>query len=998
MAQAGRPRGFIMKPPSPADTTDELKAYGALSSQVVDVSSDGEARVLSYLDLRASSAGWRIPVVVENAGRPCVHVFDARGGEAPTKDQIGRWCWRVTLRGDGAWVGVLEPGRLRVFRADIHHNEVQSVQVAEVERGNWALPKFLNDVSAGRDDIARRRYLTKLLQSSARDATALGLSETDALSLVGRGLFWRFLVDRKLLVGLQPEDVCTGASSWEQCLDNKARALRTFQWLDETFNGGLLPFEDSNLRDFDPKVFSSVLGNISHGATETGQLRLPTDWQEVNFSYVPVGLLSEVYEAFAHQINSAQATAQSIHYTPAHLVDFIVSQALAELTPGGKPRVLDPAAGAGVFLVTAFRKLVEREWEEKGERPKRRRIREILNKQIVGFDTDARALRLAELALYLTAIELDPKPKPLTELQFKELRGHVLLHVREEDQGSLGAVPEEFKNKFDLVVGNPPWTAKPKGGDAKKVWIAHTKAIARARLGDARAEAFDFPDTNKDLPFVWRALDWAKEGGRIALIVHARWLFGISDRATQARNDLLQAVRVTGILNASALRLTSVWPEVDAPWCVIFATNETPKPFEQAAFQFVSPVLDADRDSKQARIRIDWFDAQTVLASEVVECPWTLKARFRGNRLAVRVLQAMQQDGERLGGYLRRVLKTFRESGDVFRNGYQIGGKAGKQVDASRLRGLPDTKDAGPLGFVIDAESLPKFSRKTLLFPRDRETYRAPLLLMRESIPVDRLAPRASRADRDVAFHESFHGVSFAGVENADGIARYLQLYFQSSSMVFATLLIDGRYGIERDAIHQESLELLPVVPLEKLTKAQKRKMLDLSQRIEDGLTPDLADKVDEFIVDTFGLSDVEQETVRDTLETMLPTVGAKRRAVEPPSVEDAKRFVSTLEGSLNSVLSASGQRAVVHEDCSVDWSPWRVLRVDTSKSATKRAPAPPLSAFLEEADAGGASMVTIQTGSTSWMVGLLTRYAHWTPTRARLLASDLLSERALDE
>src|SRR5262249_21267225 len=145
-----------------------------------------------------------------------------------------------------------------------------------------------------------------------------------------------------------------------------------------------------------------------------------------NFSYVPVGLLSEVYEAFAYNLDAKKAASQSVHYTPSHLVDFIVSQALEQLPAGGKPRILDPAAGAGVFLVTVLRKLVEREWQETDNRPRRRRIRDILNKQIVGFDVDPSALRLAELALYLTALELDPKPRPLDELTFDELRGSVL--------------------------------------------------------------------------------------------------------------------------------------------------------------------------------------------------------------------------------------------------------------------------------------------------------------------------------------------------------------------------------------------------------------------------------------------------------------------------------------------------------------------------------------------------------------------------------------------
>lgn len=967
------------------DFSEELKTYGALPSQLVDVNCDEQPRVLSYLDLRAESSGWRRPVVVENDGRPCVHVFDGRDGA--TQAEISHWCWRIALRGDGAWVGVLEPGRLRVYRADVTRNEVKSIEVGSARRGEWALPKFLNDVSAGKNDIARRGYLTKLLDTSAQNATALGLSQTDALSLVGRGLFWRFLVDRKLLAGLEPRDVCETARAWEQCLDNKSRALRTFRWLDDTFNGGLLPFE-GKLRKFDPLVFSSVLGNIAYGATDTGQLRLPTDWQEVNFAYVPVGLLSEVYEAFAHHIDADDAAKNSVHYTPSHLVDFVVTQALEALPRGARPRVLDPAVGAGVFLVTAFRKLVEHEWRETGERPKRRRIRDILNKQLVGFDIDGRALRLAELALYLTAIELDPKPKPLNELKFDELRGNVLFELSRVEHGSLGPVDSRFRNHFDLVIGNPPWTAKAKGGLEKKAWVEHTKDIVRDRLGQVRSEAFDLPDTNMDLPFVWRAMEWAKKGGHIALVTHARWLFGISDRATQARNDLLQATRVTGILNGSALRLTNVWPEVNAPWCVLFATNEQPKPFDRAAFQFISPALDAKTDAEQARIRIDWLDAQKVLASDVVERPWTLKTRFRGNRIAARALDSMRQSGEELGKYLLRL-------GTEFRNGYQVGGKAGKQIDSRHMIGMPHTKGATALGFVVDLDALPTFARETLLFPRHPSIYKSPLLLVAESISFNRLVARASRADRDIAFHESYHGISLSSVEDSDLIARYLQLWLQSCVMVFVELLTDGRYGIERDAIHQESLEKLPVVPLDALNAVQRDRIKYLSGRLATGLTRTLADDIDTFVFDTFDLSNVEREAIRDTMDTALPSKESKRKSVMTPDEIERKHFVDVLKDSLHSVFSASDLRTMARERSDLAWNPWHVIEVCVSSDDAWTEIEPPINAFLEEADANGASLVLVRASDTTWFIGLLARYVLWTSTRARLLATDLITERS---
>lgn len=977
-----------------SDLPEALQAYGALPSQLVDLSRGDEPRLLSYLDLCSHSQGWRRPTVVESSGRPCVHVFDGREEISP--EQLRLWCRRITLRGDGAWVGVLEPGVLRIYRTEISNQEVRAREVETAEPGSWALPKFLNDLTAGNDDIARRSYLKRLMDGSAQDAVEQGLSQVDALSLVGRGLFWRFLVDRKLLEGTTPSDICVAATSWEECLDNKTHALRTFAWLDQTFNGGLLPFEKP-VRNFNPEVFSRVLGNIAHGATESGQLRLPTDWQEVNFSFIPVGLLSEVYEAFAHSLNPEEAAENSIHYTPSHLVDFIVSQALEQLPEGGKPRLLDPAAGAGVFLVTAFRKLVERKWAETGRRPRRRRIREILNRQLCGFDIDSRALRLAELALYLTALELDPQPEPLSELAFEDLRGRVLFDLSQVEHGSLGPVEERFRQQFDLVIGNPPWTAKAQGKAAKTAWVKHSKQVVRERLGEARAKKFDFPDTNTDLPFVWRAMEWAKPGGRIALVTHARWLFGISEPAKRARNDLLQATRVTGILNGSALRKTKVWPEIDAPWCVLFATNEPPEPFDRAAFQFVSPALEAAPDPRQARMRVDWLDAQIVLAQEVVDHPWALKARFRGNPLAARSLESMLRAGEPLRKYLEGI-------GRGFRNGYKVSGKRvdDKKVDgedesrdAAELLGMADTRGAGPLGFLVDTERLPKFALPKLHRPRDPSIYRAPLLLVNETLSSDRLAPRASRAHQDVVFHESYHGLSLAGVPEASLIARYLQLWLQSAAMVFAELLVDGRYGVERDGINQESLGLLPFVPHSKLSSSQRERLLGLSDRLADRATPQLVDEIDDFVFDVLDLAHPERQAVGDTLETALPSTVSKKRAVAGPSSTERERFIATLADSLGNVLSASRLTPGVRERGDLRRRPWRILEVAVSQGEIAFEAGLPLESFLEEADENGASLVVVRASASTWFVGLLERYALWTPTRARLLAADLIAERS---
>ena len=973
-----------MAPPN-RSVVVELERWGALPAQVVDLERDDEPRILRYLDLRNQAVSERRPVVVETAGQPRLHVFTT---DATTPDdRLRRWCLRTTLRGDGAWVAVLEPGRLRVFRPDLRANH--SVYPAEVELGSRhdAIPRVLYDTKVGERDLVTRRYLLDLLAKSIHAARRYGLSPNDALSIAGRGLFWRFLIDRSLLAGLSPVQICEGAESWEACLDSKSRALRTFGWLEETFNGGLLPFEHDP-HGFNKEVFSKVLGNIAYGATATGQLRLPTDWREVNFAHIPVGLLSEVYEAFAHTSNTVRAQEESIHYTPRHIAEFLVSEALASVPKGVSPRVLDPAAGAGVFLVTAYRQLAEREWVESGVRPRRPKLRQILNGQIVGFDINTAALRLAELALYLTALELDPDPRPLQALRFQVLRDKGLFEMPGGiDGGSLSPVSKTFRKQFDVVVGNPPWTARPRGIPAKKRWVVNSLGIVRDRLGDQRAATFDFPDTNPDLPFLWRAMEWAKPSAIIALVTHSRWLFGLSDRLQNARRDIFEAVHVTGILNGSALRMSRVWPNVQAPFCFVFAKNE--KPPTRAAFQFVSPMLDATPDAAQARIRVDWLDAQLVTTADVIERPWTLKARYRGNRLAERALVRMQECGQALHEYLASL-------GTEMKNGYQVGGAAGRQLSAEELHGLPDLAGTTTHGFIVSASELPGFSRRTLLRPRNRANYRGPLLLLRETIPSSRLSPRAVRCEKDVAYSRSFNGISFAEIPDGLAIVRYLQLVLQSGAALFFELLCDARYGVERDTVYLESVKRIPVVPFGSLNGAQRRRCAELAARLSADMTEELADDIDTLVFDIYGLAGADRDAVTDTLQTGLPSARSKKRALSPPTDAERTAFIKTLVASLNNVLLASNLKASVSEPLDLSVSVWRLLQIDirAAEEDPRQPEAFPVRRFLSLAESGGASLVTLRLDQRSWLVGLLERYALWTPTRARLLATDIIAER----
>jgi hypothetical protein len=386
-------------------------------------------------------------------------------------------------------------------------------------------------------------------------------------------------------------------------------------------------------------------------------------------------------------------------------------------------KVLDPACGAGVFLVLAFRHLYKERWKKSpgGERPDTTAIREILNKQLTGFDISDSALKLAALSLYLTAVELDPAPSPPVKLKFARLRDRVLFNFRRERvdpetgavAGSLGEhVGHRFDGRFDLVVGNPPWTSlKGKERQLAEQFNHLSKAIITRRAGEKNTEIsgqYENPDSGPDLPFVWKSTEWCRTGGRIAMALPARILLKQEDIPRFARETLFRLVDVTGIINGANLWKTKIWSDVDQPFILFFAKNQKPKVTH--SLNFITPYPDINLNGI-GEIRIDPRSLRSVESGLAVEKPWLWKTFSIGTSLDLEVINRIQSaKGIALHKYWAGDYATSQ--------GYQI---ANGQEAATALQILPDLHSPNPESsandaprFFIVAERFLKFSRSKL--------------------------------------------------------------------------------------------------------------------------------------------------------------------------------------------------------------------------------------------------------------------------------------------
>lgn len=973
---------------------ERLEPYGVPADGWIDLTNGPTPSAIRYLDFCRNRDGTekRPPdAVVEIQSQPIACVVDGSVGPSLDLPALRR---TLAMREDIPYLVVSDPGHLTIYEVDLSKEDLRQIEGRKFSPQDGDARNTFQRLYLSPWDTKGRRFvhdvLFGLLTEAIDGLLEAGLERDDAISLAGRALFIRFLVDRGILSSDELDAVCPGVGAVEELFLDARFTKVTCSWLDRTFNGDFLPISADGGANPVSKIAKGSfrhLSNILH-KSPGGQLRF--DWGDLDFAHIPVGVLSQVYEKQAERWDAAGQRTQSIYYTPWRVAEYMVREVFAGLEERGpvsphEARILDPSAGGGVFLVAAFQEIVAAHWKKQGEPPDTTQIRQILTQQLAGFDISEPALRLAALGLYLKAIELDPDPQPVEKLRFDPLRGVVLHNMRDTAQdgerfvlGSLGLrAGGDHRGAYDVVIGNPPWTSlrESQGRAVHAAMIETVRHLAVERLGPERAATFTIPDLVPDLPFVWRAMEWSRPGGWIAFALHARLLFKTSAQGTAARNDLFSALTVSGILNGADLRKTEVWPQISAPFCLLFAINKPSR--EDHSFYFASPYLDRSVN-RQGRMRIDSLAAHPISISRIAESPSLLKSLFRGSGLDFAVFKKIE---ERQHPSVKAYWRTFELSSG---QGYQ---KADKSRDATFLVGKPNLTSRSPFKFLIDSSKLSLFAEPKLQWPRSPEIYQGPLLLVRKSPPSDRLRGRGAVCREDVAFSESFYGYSASTHPNSSLLVRYLFLILHSKFFLWYVLMASGEFGVERESIQKDDVESLPFPPLEQITEMSLGRVEGLFGAVV-GEEPGAFAEVDQWSHEIYGLDRWDQETIHDTLEVNLPFPASQRRAQTRPTRKEILTFAERLQQGL---LPFVGEHLNVVTLPTADENPWQAILVSTG--STEAMPAANWTSVLGLADEQGASQVVAPFDDGRLLIAILRQYRYWTPSRARLCVLEILEE-----
>lgn len=253
-----------------------------------------------------------------------------------------------------------------------------------------------------------------------------------------------------------------GNASLESVLKDPRSLINMFDELSSKnhFNGRVF-YLDSNEKeiiknDISLDIFRMfVRGDVSFtssGSQDMGQMSF---WRLYQFSYLPIELISHIYEDFLTDHNGKKK--EGVVYTPPSLVQLLIDKAMPMSSPKMDFKILDPACGSGIFLVGAYKRMIQW-WRLKNNwaYPKRQNIEELkclLKNNIYGCDIEPEAVTLTYFSLSLALLDA-LSPKEIWEnVHFDNLTETNLF----ADDFFKVIFEKRLPNDFQLVIGNPPF-------------------------------------------------------------------------------------------------------------------------------------------------------------------------------------------------------------------------------------------------------------------------------------------------------------------------------------------------------------------------------------------------------------------------------------------------------------------------------------------------------------------------------------------------------------
>ena len=846
--------------------------------------------------------------VIQMDDMPVVCFIDAKNLKTDLAwlDDIRKKIWNQSLV---SLVFVVDESELKVYPLS---KDVASDARIDYKSANKNGRFSLTDIYTG--EVQRRhpdwfdpdnrvdQVLLKNLKYAVSNLQGHGLDIDAAQFLMGQCLFVSYLEHRKIVSDEYRKQ--RQVSSLHSLISNKdgTGLEKLFKSLKKDFNGDFFALRTNSSSYWttvaDP-IYELLDDFLKKVDLDTGQ----QSFWGYDFRYIPVEMISGIYEMFLGDDKGSFGA----YYTPRHLANLTVDQALESSKDITKEVVFDGACGSGILLTTVYRRILSSAIDKAGKEISFRQRIDLLLSCIRGGDINQSACRVTAFSLYLALLE-DIKPNDIVSLQqndnvkLPELINKII--VSGEKQGDFFYKEHRFANikENTIVISNPPWY-EAKGSDKNtsfELWSTENKKeITRRQIACA---------------YAFKSIQSVKTDGKVCLILPA----GLFTASTSQKfiSQFLEEIKIDRIINFSDVRKL-LFAKAIHPCVVITgkvkSSDDLGKVKGNEFCDYWAPK--ADVSLAFGRLTVHGSDRHRILVQEIWHNNEILRIHFWGSQKDRALITKLRMYGQ------INQLVTGNDSRWTISKGFHQTDSSKKPLSTDKLQKYKflETKYFPKSNPIFDKNLITSFPDEIKTVAdygsKNGVAFDGPRVLFPDGTS-SALEVRASFTNKSFCFKQTISSIN--GPIKDESILRFLSVYLRSKLSSY--LLFHTAYSLAGERPHVKLIEIkeLPFVLPEnhnnpklafeiiqsvtnKIKSLEKFNFFELNDRYEG-----VNRECEKLIFKYFNLSQAQQSLVEDTYNYMIPSVqpsgyeNVRTKLYDVASENDLERYTKVLSKELN--------------------------------------------------------------------------------------------------
>lgn len=451
-------------------------------------------------------------------------------------------------------------------------------------------------------DTKKSAHKILIAKVCAADKELKGAQNPVARHLLLLTLLLKYLEDRNVIPSGWFDNFTHGATSCIHVFEKGGRtaSLAMLKELEKKFNGDIFKLDENASDQVSDAILKKLAKAVQANVDTHGQLYF---WDIFSFKYIPVEVLSHIYQQFAERDKGAI-------FTPPSVVNLLLDFAMPLAALQGTETVLDPACGSGIFLVSAFRRLIQArlsrsKWQK---RLSPAELKQLLGQTIFGIELQQTAAELAAFSLALAVCDALQPEIIWKELQFDKLLQHNICVGDYSDILNQVKGKTKHESGFDVILGNPPFMSK----------------LTTSMKQYARDKGYSFPDKQASYFFLVTSLnDVLSQDGTLCMLQNAGFIYNNGTEALKAK--IFSQFQLEAVLDFVSIR--GLFKGADTKAVAILIKKRTPD-----VKHLIKHLTFRRTRATAGRIlfELDYYDYNTVPQAQAATNIWFWKAGLLG--------------------------------------------------------------------------------------------------------------------------------------------------------------------------------------------------------------------------------------------------------------------------------------------------------------------------------------------------------------------------------